>query len=114
MLNKRNRISGERLIIKLSRQGETYSTRSFVFKYFPSHFPESKFALSISKKIAPRAIKRNRLRRQIGDALRLRLTQFNSPIVCLVIQKRGSPDTLPFQIIQTQVEQFINHLNRHV
>ncbi len=114
MLNKRNRISGERLIIKLSRQGEAYKTKFFVFKYLPSHFPESKFALSISKKIAPKAVKRNRLRRQISDALRLYINQIQKPIVCLVIQKKGTPEIIQFETIKNQVEQFINHLNQHV
>ncbi len=110
MLNKKNRISNERLIIKLARKGEAKKTKNFVFKRFPSHLPDSKFAVSVSKKNVAKAVKRNKLKRQIYDSLRRKLNQIPSPIVCLIILKKGGPEKIEYNEIDNQVNQFINAL----
>lgn len=114
MLSKVNRISSRRLITKLTSQGEAYKTRSFVFKFFPSQFPDSKFSISISKKISAKAVRRNRLKRQISEILRHSVSTLKKPIVCLVIQKKGTREKMKHQEIESEVPPFINHLNRHV
>ncbi len=109
MLSKKNRISNQRLITKLNNRGKTYKTRHFVFKFLPSHSEDSKFASIVSKKISNKAVKRNHLRRQIAESIRLE-PQKKSPIVCLVIMKKGSPDKIDYNIIDLQIKEFFNQL----
>lgn len=109
MLNQKNRISNQRLIDKLNSEGSVYRTFHFVFRYLPSHSEGSRFAAVVSKKIAPGAVTRNRLRRQINEALRTNLNALKSPIVCLVILKKGSPESLEFGPIETEIKDFFNH-----
>lgn len=64
----------------------------------------------VSKKIAPKAVKRNRLRRQIAESIRINLDTLKEPIVCLVILKKGSPESLEYSIIDSQIKEFFNQL----
>jgi len=114
MLKKIYRISNQRLILKLSRQGRNYSTKWFVFKFLPSGTPESKFALSISKKIVSRAVNRNKLKRQLYESLRSHLVAIKSPIVCLIFIKKEIPEKRRFSEIDPQLQRFVNSLTFHV
>ena len=110
MLKKSNRIQNQRLIQKLGRDGQSYKTRHFVFRFLPSDLSDSKFAISISKKVSPKAVHRNKLKRQIAESLRNRIKTFKDAIVCLIIQKKGTPEKLDYSIIDTEIQEFINHL----
>lgn len=114
MLNQKNRISNPRLIDKLNKEGKAYKTSHFVFKFLPSLSEDSKFAAVVSKKIASKAVNRNKLRRQIAESLRLNLKNVKHPIVCLAIMKKGSPDELEYKLIEKQIEEFFNHLSANV
>jgi ribonuclease P protein component len=110
MLSQKSRISNQRLIDKLNKEGKAYKTSHFVFKFLPSHSEDSKFAPVVSKKIAQKAVERNRLRRQISESIRLSLSTLKEPIVCLVILKKGSPENLEYSIIDSQIKEFFNQL----
>lgn len=114
MLSKINRISNKRLIDRLGRKGSVYKTTHFVFKYLPSNVSDSKFAIAISKKVAPRAVDRNKLRRQLMESLRIHLVNIPSPVVTLIIQKRGTKSTLDYNVIDDEVKEFINQLPTNV
>ena len=110
MLSQSNRISNQRLISKLNKEGKAYKTSHFVFKYLPSSFDSSKFAPVISKKVFPKAVDRNKVRRQIAESLRLNLNTLKKPIVCLVIMKKGVPTDLEYGGIDSQIKEFFNQL----
>lgn len=114
MLSKKNRIQNQRLIDKLGKEKPSYKTTHFVFKYLPSHLSDSKFAIMVSKKISLKAVTRNRLRRQIAESLRHHLDELTPSIVCLVIQKKGTPDVLVYNVIDTEISNFIHHFKTHV
>lgn len=114
MLSKKDRISNQRLIEKLNAEGKAYRTAHFVFKFLPSHSKDSKFAAVVGKKIAPGAVARNRLRRKINEALRINLNWLKSPLVCLVIPKKGSPENLEYSLIEAQIKEFFNHVSSDV
>jgi len=111
MLTKRNRIANQRLIAKITKVGRVYKTAHFVFKFLPSALPDSKFAISVSKKIAVKAVDRNKVRRQIGECLRHNLLSIKKPIVTVIIMKRGSPEKMQYTDIETEMTEFINYLN---
>ena len=114
MLSKKSRIPNPRLIDKLNKEGNSYKTSHLVFKFLPSLSGDSKFAAVVSKKIAPKAVKRNKLRRQITEALRRNLTILKTPVVCLAILKKGSPEKMEYRLIEAEIKEFFNHLSTNV
>lgn len=110
MLSQSNRISNQRLISKLNKEGRAYKTSHFVFKYLPSHSDSSKFTPVISKKVIPKAVNRNRARRQITESFRLNMKTLKKPIVCLAILKKEAPAELEYQQVDDQIKEFINQL----
>lgn len=114
MLQKRNRISSKFLISKLQRKGDSYKTRHLVFKFFPSQFSDSQFAISISKKVSNKAVRRNRLKRQIAHGIVPLIPTLKEAFVVLVILKNSSPDTQQFEDLQAEIKQFFNHIRSDV
>ena len=114
MLSQNYRISNQRLINKLNKEGKAYRTSHFVFKFLPSHLEGSKFAAVVSKKVAAKAVKRNKLRRQITESLRVNLESLKTPIVCLAILKKGAPESLDYSVIDSQIKEFFKKLSADV
>ena len=114
MLSQKSRISNTRLIDKLKKEGQSYKTSHFVFKFLPSTSGDSKFAAVVSKQIAPKAVNRNKIRRQIAEGIRMNQSILKSPIVCLAIAKKGSPENLEYSIIESQIKEFFNQISADV
>ena len=73
MLNKKNRLGNSDLIGSLARKGKQHKGEYITFRFAGKKDLPSEFAVTISKKIANKAVVRNRLRRQIMEILRLNL-----------------------------------------
>ena len=111
MLNKRNRISNRNVIEKLSSKGKLYKNQFFVYKYERKSEEPSQFAVSISKKIHKKATKRNRLRRQIHEALRANLPLLKKDFIVLVIVRSATADQkATFQELNQSINTFFNTL----
>ena len=109
MLNKSNRISNRRLIEKLNKEGSKFSSHYLIIKFLPSLESVSKFAISISKKNVPKAVHRNKIRRQISESLRLNLSKIKKDVVAMVILKKGV-DEPDYEAINNDVLEFINQI----
>ncbi|MBN2306582.1 ribonuclease P protein component [Candidatus Peregrinibacteria bacterium] len=114
MLSRKSRILNQRLIAKLNKEGPSYKTSHFVFKFLPSISEDSKFAVSISKQFSRKAVSRNRIRRQITESIRLNMSILKNPIVCLVTTKKGIPEDLEYCVIESQIKEFFNHAHINV
>ena len=111
MLNKRNRISNRNVIEKLSSKGKLYKNQFFVYKYERKTSGPSQFAVSISKKIYKKATKRNRLRRQIHEALRQNLPLLKKDFAVLVIARSAIKDQkITFHDLNQSINTFFNTL----
>ena len=87
MLKKNNRISNRRLLQKLIRKGRLYKNTYFIFKFLPSNLQTSQFAVSVSKKVSPKATDRNKIRRQVYESIYSNLELLTSNIIAIVIVK---------------------------
>lgn len=114
MLNKKNRISNRRLIQKLLNKGRLYRNVHFIFKYLPSTEDSSQFAIVISKKVASKAVDRNKLKRQISESLRENIKLIKTHIVSLVIVKPGAIEKgIDYKAISKGLLDFINNYQDH-
>lgn len=110
MLNKKNCIGNRKVIEELFRKGRLYKNDFLIFKYKITSNQQSQFAVSVSKKILKKAVKRNHLRRQIHEGLRLNLSLLKKPIISLLIA-RPSSQKASFQEINQNIQTFFNTLN---
>ncbi len=72
--------------------------------------PPSTFAVTVSQKISKRAVDRNRLRRQITEALRIHQGILKRPWEVFILT-RPAIQKLDFQGIVAEIIQFFNQLN---
>lgn len=82
-----------------------------MFKYDFSRQPESQFAMVVSKKISKKAVERNKLRRQISEALRLHLNIINKPINCVIIPHKHILQ-FDYQEIEKQLTFFLKIISK--
>ncbi len=109
MLNKKNRIGNRDVIEQLFRNGKFFKNHFFVFKYEKAVGSPSQFAVSVSKKISKKAVKRNRLRRQVNETLRLNLNSLKSSFKVLIIARPACINAT-FQEISQSITTFFNSL----
>lgn len=107
MLSKKNRISSRQLLKKLFKKGKQYKNNNFIFKFLPSIEPISKFSIVISKKVATKAVDRNKLRRQIYDSIRNNIKLLKTDIVSIIIVKSNVVEA-EFKDLNKGIEDFFN------
>jgi ribonuclease P protein component len=112
MLNSKNRISNRNLINKLFEKGGTYKNDYFIFRFLPSDLPVSKFAVIIGGKITKKAVNRNKLRRQIHEAIRLNLKKLKTDLVVLVVAKPVTKNA-EYEKLEKAVIDFFNQHKLH-
>lgn len=103
MLPKKQRVS-RKLFEVVYRASGTFSSPFFVLKVALA--PESRFAFSVSVKICPEAVDRNKLRRRGYAAARNLLPQIKTPTICLFIIKKGA-EKLNFQKLQAEIKNIL-------
>ena len=65
-------------IKEVLKEGKVLKSKNFMFLYLPSNENSLRFAFIVSKKISKRAVKRNRVKRILKEALRLLLKKKQS------------------------------------
>jgi len=93
MLSSRHRFHGHGSLRFVYAKGGVVRTKFFICKSLPNHRRDApRVAVVISKKILKSAVKRNRIRRRLYEAVRAELPHINehSDIVLIVI----SPEVL--------------------
>ena len=92
MLSKQNRLSLRTERIRLEKDGVTRHSPLFIVVAAPSSVGEAaapRFALLVSKKLAPLSVARHRLKRLITEIIRLNLNQFPQGKDFLIIPKKN-------------------------
>jgi len=107
MLNKMNRIGNRNVIEKLFQKGKLYKDELLVFKYEKVENAPSQFAIAVGKKIHKKAVQRNKLRRQIHEALRVNLPALKTSIIALVIARPPCQKTT-FLELNKSINTFFN------
>lgn len=69
MLPRKNRLAKTRDFKEIFRQGRSVKAQGIVLKFQNTKNKTSRFAVVVSKKVAQKAVRRNRIRRIINQAL---------------------------------------------
>ena len=107
MLKKTQRISSKRLISLLFKKGNLYNHFHFKVRFLPSLHSVNQFAVVVSKKVSPKAVQRNRIKRQLTEIIRLELPRFHPPLVALILVK--SSPTYPYELLHREVMDFLRY-----
>lgn len=108
MLQTKNEITLKRLKSKyaiehLFKEGEVLSTKHLVFRIRPLQEGEAFYAgVSVSKRNFKRAVDRNRIKRQLREALKTHENLLSFPGYGMLIFKARKPLTTGFIIAETQ------------
>ncbi len=86
MLPKNQRLSSNR-IEYLLKKGKKNGNTFFTIKYLPNRQTKNRFCVIVSSKIAPKAVQRNHIRRQIYEIFRLHPQLPSAPSDIAVIAK---------------------------
>jgi len=89
MLSRENRLSKQKDFDLVYQSGRQFHGPHLVVRVAKSDEKELKFGVVISKKVAPRAVDRNRLKRQIGEIIRPAVRKLKDGIKAIIIAKKG-------------------------
>ncbi len=76
MLKRYYRLSKEKDIKLITKQGRNFFTPYFVVKFLTKTNPSPRFVVIVSTKVSKKAVRRNRLKRIVRETLRTHITEF--------------------------------------
>lgn len=111
MLAKNYRVPRENIDYILEK-GESFKTRLFIVRFKKNHTQNLRFRVIISKKVDLKAVKRNRLRRQIYEAIRTNLQTENiKEGLDLILIAKKSTINADFTAINQDIKECIINRN---
>lgn len=87
MLSSQFRLRKKTEIDAVFRRGVTVTNPEFAFRFLPNALGHSRVAVLVGKKLAKRAVDRNRIRRRLREIARNNLNQIPSGLDLLVIAR---------------------------
>ena len=106
MLPKKQRIP-KALAREVFGRGAGSSSQNFLLKLIKSPAGQTRFAVSISKKVAPTAVLRNRTRRRVYSVIRGFLPRVKSGFLVAITVKKGG-EKLPYAGIEKEIEELLS------
>lgn len=111
MISQKLRLNSSRIENLFKKGDKKNLNNSFTVRFLPSRDSASHFCVIVNAKTAPKAVDRNRLRRQIYEIIRLNIKQLSSPKDMAIICKKNAI-SLPFNNLQTDIINILNLLNK--
>lgn len=106
MLPKINRLKRTKDIERVFKEGRGHKEDFLFLKLTPSHLGVSRFAFVVGQKVAKKAVLRNKIKRWLREAARIRLPQVRAGFdVVIAAQKRT--ETKNFQEIEKAVDKIL-------
>ena len=90
MLAKAQRLRRSREVARLLKRGQAVSNQFFTLKFLFQPAQPSQATVIISTKVAKKAVRRNRLRRQLQAALQKNWSQLKPGVALVIIAKAES------------------------
>jgi len=87
MLPKVNRLKKKQDIERVFKKGEGFKEDFLVLKIAENKLSQSRFAFVVSQKVSKKAVIRNKIRRQLSEAVGMRLKKLKKGIDALLIAR---------------------------
>lgn len=87
MLPRENRLKKDKDLQYVYKRGRSFFTKDLGIKYVKNQFNVSRFAFIVSTKLDKRAVRRNRLKRQMSEIFRNRLKDIKKGFDLVVIAR---------------------------
>ena len=107
--SKADRILKRREFEALQTAGEKLYTKFFLISVRPSPSGRSRLGITVTKKVSPKAVERNRVKRRVREFFRKNRAALRSPLDIVVIARRDAMLCSLTEITRT----FLGALGKH-
>lgn len=104
MLPRAYRLSDHQEIREVFRVGKRANGSLFSFIFLRNTSPVSRFAVIVSKKVAPRAVDRNRVKRLVREAIHHQLPQLAPGYVGIILLSKKLSGKLTLHTVSPDIE----------
>lgn len=109
MLRQKNRFHGHGSLKYVYQHGRAIRSKLFNIRYaYNPRRPHNRVAVVVPKKIAKAAVKRNRIRRRLFEAIRLELPQLASHHDIVINVYSPELIVIPFEVLQTELRTLLH------
>ena len=92
MINKINRLTKEKEIEAVYKQGRSFFTKNLGIKSLPNKLNQKRFVIIVSTKVSKLATERNRIKRIIKSCLIKKIEQINNGQDYMIILRPGQKE----------------------
>ncbi len=109
MLAKKHRVKKDKEFRRIFQKGKSAFSGPLGIKCAPNELDFSRFGVAVSLKISKKAVKRNKLKRQIHEILRLNIKNIKDGYDCVVMTKPGILD-LDYSELEKKIMEILRKL----
>jgi len=110
MLSKKHRLKRGQIKV-INKKGESKETSLFIIKVLENTEETPRFSALVSRKVFSKAVKRNHLRRQIYEAIRLNMDIVKTLGKDIILIPKKHITTLRYQEIEKGVCEMLNFIS---
>jgi ribonuclease P protein component len=92
VLNRLHRLKNNNDIVRVLKEGKKLIESFLIIKTLPNDLEETRFAFIVSKKFSKKAVERNRIRRQISEAVKDNLATVKKGTDVVILSMPGSQE----------------------
>lgn len=89
MLCKINRIKKKKDFEVIFKKGKSFKNSFLLFKTLPNNLKDTRFGFVVSNKVSKKAVVRNKIRRRMGEVIRLNLNDIKKGIDVVIVVLPG-------------------------
>ena len=109
MIPFKNRFHGHSSLRYVYKNGQAIRSHLITVKVIANpHRKDSRIAVVVSKKVMKSAVRRNHIRRQIYEYMRLKLPHIDGVYDIAIVASSGELFTTPYEAITDQLNQLFN------
>jgi len=89
MLPKLNRLSKKNDIKKVFKKGQTFKENFLILRLRENNLKESRFGFMVSQRVSKRATLRNKIKRRLNEAVKMKIKKIKKGVDGLFIARPG-------------------------
>ncbi|MFH0834255.1 MAG: ribonuclease P protein component [Patescibacteria group bacterium] len=113
MLAAEFRLRKKSEVDQVFRQGKVVAIPAIALRFLPNTFDYSRVAVLVGKKLAKKAVARNRIRRRLREIVRLNFTRIPVGLDLLIIARETKLREIDFTELTAKFLELIAKLNSH-